>query len=137
MRRAVGAPARAQDADQLWNWCFGDASDDLTIKGCDAVIGTKRGTAENQAGAYYNRGVAHRNKGQLQEALKDYNESIRLNPTDPDVFYNRGVVEQSLDQIDAAIADYGPAIKLKPAFAMAFNNRGVIHRLKKEYNAAL
>ena len=40
---AIAAPARAQDADELWNWCFGNATDDQTIKGCDAVIGTKRG----------------------------------------------------------------------------------------------
>ena len=73
----------------------------------------------------------------MQEALKDYGESIRLNSSDPDVFYNRGVVEQSLGQIDAAIADYDAAIKLKPAFPMAFNNRGVMHRLKNEYDAAL
>jgi tetratricopeptide (TPR) repeat protein len=90
---AIAAPARAQDAEQLWNWCFGNASDDQTIKGCDAVIGTRRGTAENQAGAYYNRAVARRNKGQLEQALQDYNESIKLNSTDPDTFYNRGVVE--------------------------------------------
>jgi tetratricopeptide (TPR) repeat protein len=130
-------PACAQDADTLWNWCFGDAPDDRTIQGCNAVIATKRGTDENQAGAYYNRGVAHRNKGQLQEALKDYGESIRVNPADPDVFYNRGVVEQSLGQIDAAMNDYDAALKLKPAFPQAFNNRGVMHRLKKEYEAAL
>jgi tetratricopeptide (TPR) repeat protein len=134
---ALAAPSQAQDADTLWSWCFGDATDDRTIQGCNAVIETKRGTAENQAGAYYNRGVAHRNKGQMQEALKDYGESIRLNPSDPDVFYNRGVVEQSLGQIDAAIADYDAAIRLKPAFPQAFNNRGVMHRLKKEYEAAL
>ena len=91
--------ARAQDADQLWTWCFGDASDDHTLQGCTAVIEARRGTAENQAGAYYNRGVAHRNKGQLEEALQDYSESIKLNPSDADVFYNRGVVEQSLGEI--------------------------------------
>jgi tetratricopeptide (TPR) repeat protein len=134
---ALVPSVRAQDADQLWNWCFGEANDDLTLQGCTAVIETKRGNTENQAGAYYSRGVAHRNKGQLEEALEDYTESIELNPSDPDVFYNRGVVEQSLGEIDAAIADYDAAIKLKPRFAQAFNNRGVMHRLKKDYVAAL
>src|SRR5882762_4879616 len=57
-----GAPALSQDADQLWGWCFGDAPDDRTIQGCDAVIATSRGSQKQQAGAFYNRGVAHRNK---------------------------------------------------------------------------
>ena len=91
-----GTPALSQDADQLWGWCFGDASDDRTIQGCDAVIATRRGSQKQQAGAFYNRGVAHRNKGQLDLALQDYGQAIRLDPTDPDIFYNRGVVQQSL-----------------------------------------
>jgi len=70
--------------------------------------------ARQQAGAFYNRGVAHRNQGQLEQALQDYSQSIRLNPAGPDVFYNRGVAEQSLGRIDAAITDYDAAIKLKP-----------------------
>ena len=67
---SAGAPAPAQDADQLWGWCFGDATDDRTIQGCDAVIATGRGSQKQQAGAFYNRGVAHRNKGQLDLALR-------------------------------------------------------------------
>ena len=85
-RPALVQSVRAQDADQLWNWCFGQASDDLTLQGCAAVIDSKRGTAETQAGAYYHRGVAHRYKGQLEEALEDYSKSIELNPSDSDVF---------------------------------------------------
>ena len=92
---SAGAPALSQDADELWGWCFGDATDDRTIQGCDAVIATSRGSQKQQAGAFYNRGVAHRNKGQLDLALQDYGQAIRLDPTDADIFYNRGIVLQS------------------------------------------
>ena len=75
---AIAAPARAQDADELWNWCFGSASDDQTIKGCDAVISTKRGTADNQAGAYYNRASFDgRRPGTFFANLRDPHETQR------------------------------------------------------------
>src|SRR5882762_4314446 len=134
---SAGAPALSQDADQLWGWCFGDAPDDRTIQGCDAVIAASRGSQKQQAGAFYNRGVARRNKGQLDLALQDYGQAIKLAPTDADIFYNRGVVLQSLGRVDAAIADYDTAIGLKPNFAMAFNNRGVLRRLQGQYDRAL
>ena len=81
----------------MWGWCFGDVTDDRTIAGV-TPSSPRAVDRKQQAGAFYNRGVAHRNKGQLELALQDYGQAIRLDPTDADIFYNRGVVLQSLGQ---------------------------------------
>jgi tetratricopeptide (TPR) repeat protein len=81
------APASAQTQEQL-NWCSGDATGDLRISACTAVI--QSGT--NLAGAFYNRGAAYHGKDDYDRAIADYSEAIRLDPTiaSGNAFYGRG-----------------------------------------------
>ena len=74
---SAAAPAPRPGCRPTVGLVFGDATDDRTIQGCDAVIATGRGSQKQRAGAFYNRGVAHRNKGQLDLALQDYGQAIR------------------------------------------------------------
>jgi len=66
------------------------------------------------AEAYYNRGIAHSNKGDLDSAIKDYTRSIKLNFVEPYLPYNnRGLVRRANGDLDGAIADYTQVILLK------------------------
>jgi tetratricopeptide (TPR) repeat protein len=74
---------------------------------------------------------------ELDIALGDYNEAIRLVPTIAAVYNNRGMVWHSKKEYDKAIADYNEAIRLDPKDALAYNSRGLAWSGKKEYDKAI
>jgi tetratricopeptide (TPR) repeat protein len=79
---------------------------------------------------YNNRGVARRKKGDLNGAIKDSAEAIRLKPDFALAYYNRGVARSDKGDLDGAIKDYAEAIRLKPDFALAYYNRGLARHKK-------
>src|SRR5713101_3086141 len=132
------AQAQAQSCEQLEKWCHDDkATDDQTIQGCSAVIASGRESGEKLSRVYYDRGLAFLDKNQLDPAIEDFDEAIRLNPKDADAFNARGDAYRGRKDPFRAIADYDQAIELKPNDADAFNNRGNAHGNEKEYDLAI
>jgi tetratricopeptide (TPR) repeat protein len=84
-----------------------------------------------------NRGIAHRAKGNLDAALQDFNEAIRLKPDHAPAFNNRGDGRRDKGDLDGALQDFNEAIRLKPDYALAFENRGNARRAKGDLNGAL
>jgi tetratricopeptide (TPR) repeat protein len=64
--------------------------------------------------AYNNRGVAHLDKRQYDQAISDYSKAIELNPKDADAYKNRGAAYLDKGQYNQAISDYNKAIELNP-----------------------
>jgi tetratricopeptide (TPR) repeat protein len=89
------------------------------------------------AAAFNNRGVARRDKGDLDGALQDYTEAIRLKPDHANAFNNRGLGRRDKGDLDGALQDYTEAIRLKPDYANAFNNRSLARRDKGDLDGAL
>lgn len=73
--------------------------------------------------------------GELDIAIGDYTEAIRL---DPDVAYynSRGAVWYLKREYDKALADYTEVIRIVPN-VVTYNNRGNVWLKKKEYDKAL
>ena len=69
--------ADAQGYRQFNRWCYGEASPERTIQGCDAVIRWARETPRDTGTAFYNRGLALVARGQLDRAIDDYGHAIR------------------------------------------------------------
>ena len=76
-------------------------------------------------------------KKELEIALGDYNEAIRLDPTQAYVYGNRGLAWSAKKDYDKAIADYNEAIRIDPKDALAYGNRGRAWRAKKDYDKAI
>ena len=75
--------------------------------------------------AYYSRGLAYGEKGEVDSAIENYNESIQLNPDFADAYNYRGIAYKNKGKIDRAIEDYDQAIQLKPDNVSFYNNRGI------------
>jgi len=90
------------------------------MQGYDKAIQLKPDFAD----AYYNRGNALKNLGQLDEALKDYDKAIQLKPDYAKAYNNRGAGLQDLGRLNGAVQSYDKAIQLKPDYPEAYYNRG-------------
>ena len=88
------------------------------------------------AEAYKNRGVVHKDLGELEKAIADLTRSISFNSQDAESYYNRGTVYQSQGKHEDAIADFSRAIELQNDFMMAYINRSVAYRELKEHSLA-
>jgi Flp pilus assembly protein TadD len=80
---------------------------------------------ENNDLAHKNLGVALYQKGQIDEAIHQFQEGVRLKPHDADTHYNLGVALDKTGQIDEATRQLQEAIRLDPAHADAHYNLGV------------
>ena len=98
------------------------------------IIDAKTSTPEEKADAYELRGECHNRKKNVGQAMADYSEAIRLNPSNPHAWNNRGGLYASQGQLDEALADYTAAIGVDKEYARAYANRGDAYLAKGEYD---
>ena len=77
------------------------------------------------AEAYSNLGNVYKERGQLQEAILDCNESLRLRPNDPNTLDSRGFAHLKAGQNTRAIADFDAALQIDPKIASSLYGRGI------------
>jgi tetratricopeptide (TPR) repeat protein len=91
----------------------------------------------NDAGSFYNRGVAYDDLGQYKRAIKDYNQAIILKPDYAEAFYNRGTINNTIGQYQRAIEDFDETIRLNPQDAEAYLGRGFACDKLGQYRRAI
>lgn len=64
---------------------------------------------EECAETYYNLGLAHNKKGELELAIKNYTKAIELKPDYADAFYNRSKTWLRLGETEKAKSDMAAA----------------------------
>jgi Tfp pilus assembly protein PilF len=86
--------------------------------------------------AHMNLGVALEKQGRTEEARRQYEAALRLQPEYPRALYNYGVLLQRTGDLDKAEQYYRKALHSWPGFVDARYNLGVIYdELKKPENA--
>jgi tetratricopeptide (TPR) repeat protein len=133
------APAAADDRSDCER-----LSGEPAIVACTRAVASGTFTGIDLAKLHTNRGVELKLKGDLDGALKDYDEAIRLNPADFFAFNNRANVRRDKGDLAGAIADYNEAVRLEPAYAAAHTSRGLVQeragdldKARASFNAAL
>ncbi len=77
---------------------------------------------------YYGMGNTKQDLGDLQGALKAYNQAVAINPGFSAAFNERGIAKRRLGDLAGALKDYNQAIKLRPNYAKAYFNRAMLKK---------
>jgi len=89
-----------------------------------------------QAAVFVDRAVVAYGEKRYDEALKELQEALRLDPENVDALYYQGLVHMAMDRPVDALAALGAARKLRPADADVAFQIGVLHFGQKEYDKA-
>jgi len=112
-------------------------SSESQTTGCTTLIESGLENPQTLVIAYNNRGNAYITKGKYDLAIKDYDESIKLNPNYFKTYNNRGVAYKKMGEYDRAIADFDASIRINPEYANAFANRAETYEKKGDHDRAL
>jgi Tfp pilus assembly protein PilF len=94
----------------------------------DAIRYFEKATSVGTSAFYFNNlGVAYKNKGLYEKAIKAYNTAISLDPRHERSYLNLGVVLRKLGKFDEAEKTYRKAIKLNPDYVKAYHNLGNLY----------
>ncbi len=93
-----------------------------TIALCGRLIASKKTERDDCIKALVARGGALARTGQLDRAIVDYDDALRLDPKQPDVLNTRGEVWRLKGDRPRALADFSAALKLQPDHAAARAN---------------
>jgi uncharacterized protein YjbI with pentapeptide repeats/Tfp pilus assembly protein PilF len=75
-----------------------------------------------------NSGISHMLLGKADEALKEFDRAIVLDPSQANSYANRAWAHASLKQYELAIQDYTRVIKIDPKFIDAYRRRSSAYR---------
>jgi tetratricopeptide (TPR) repeat protein len=87
--------------------------------------------------AFYNRGIARKDKADVKGAFQDYDEAIRLKPDYAEPYYARGALSRDQGDLDSALENFETALRLKPDFANAYVGRANVKYDKRDPDGAL
>ena len=110
---------------------------DLAIDHFSRCINQGDLTVGQFASAHYNRGNSYYQKGNYNQAISDYTDAIRHNPSFARAYDNRGVVYLRMGNYDQAIQNYNEAIRLDPGNALTYNNRGSAYDNRGDHGGAI
>jgi len=94
----------------------------LTLAACAHVPSAKD---KNTAVIHHDLAAEALRAGRIQEALREYDEALKLDPDLAEAHLGRGVVlEFGFDRLDEAEVEYRRALELKPSLGDAHNDLG-------------
>jgi tetratricopeptide (TPR) repeat protein len=87
--------------------------------------------------AFNRRGQMKAAAGQIDEALLDFNDAVRADPTRWRALHNRGVLYSQQGDFEKAFDDFNRTVEINPEFAKAYSNRGALFVVVNDLNKAL
>ena len=92
----------------------------------EALLRHALAVTENNYLAHRNLGFAFYMKGQMDEAISQFQKAVRLEPDAAEAYDHLGITFFNKGQLDEAIRQFGEALRLDPDYADAHYNLGVL-----------
>ncbi len=83
-----------------------------TIRECEKIIGTHGRSPEDLSGAHMYKGWSLEKLNRDADALRCYDDGIKMNPVDPSLIWARGILFEKMGRSQEALADYRKTIEL-------------------------
>jgi tetratricopeptide (TPR) repeat protein len=116
--------------------CFSE-NNERRIAGCSELIENPNLDSGTKSLAYAMRALALSLKGDLAEALPDYDAAIKLDPASAMALNNRAWVYYRLNRLSEGLSDVERSLFLAPASPHAHDTRAHLHQALGERAAAL
>jgi len=87
--------------------------------------------------AYFSLGNVYLKAGELDQALKEYDEALKRNPHVPPVHLNKGIVFLRKKEYEKAEKEFRKELEINPIEDKAYNNLSAIYRLRGLYDQAI
>lgn len=115
----------------------GKSSPPAVIQACDESLDKNILQGHTRYFIFVNRAEAYMAQGDMQHALDDYNEAIKLSPRNPGLFYNRGAFYIAQSDRDAALRDFETAIGIDAKFVPALRARAKLYQAQDNLGGAV
>ena len=104
------------------NAAINSQNDDAVISVCDALIDNDKTARADRLKALLARGAAYQRRDDVDRAIVDYSDALRIDPKLADIFNIRGELYRGKGDRPRALADFSAALKLNPQHAAARAN---------------
>ncbi|HQK84517.1 MAG TPA: tetratricopeptide repeat protein, partial [Atribacter sp.] len=71
------------------------------------------------------------------QAIVDFNQTLRFSPRNEEYYYNRALAFSMKGFLDQALADFNTVLELNPRFIMAFYSRAEIYEKMSYWKEAV
>lgn len=112
-------------------------SDSDRIKSCTDVINDKTTWTDIAYEALDNRRQAYEDAKQLDQAIADCNQMIKIKPTEAEPYELRAGLFEKKGDIDRALADYNEMIGVEPNEALPYQLRADLYKKKGDFDHAI
>lgn len=119
------------------------AASEVELKQYDSAIRTysealrMKPDTTTAAAIHSSRAIAYRHKNNLDKAMVDANESIRLNPRYYGGYFQHAAISRRSGNLDQAISCYDAAIRLNPNYAQSYYGRAIAYSEEGDYDQAI
>jgi len=91
----------------------------------------------SDASAYDMRGSAYNNLEQFENAVKDFNEAIRLDPNRATAYAGRAYALYKQEKYQDALKDCNEALRINPNLSSAYTCRGNVYSKLEQYQKSM
>lgn len=134
---SAGAFADANTDFERANSAYDSNDYEQAIAHFTSAISSGELSKENLATSHTRRGISYKETGELDLAILDFDEALRLYPRNAMAINNRGLAFAMKGDDDSALDHFNEAIQLDPNLALAYSNRGLVYHRLGHYDRAL
>jgi tetratricopeptide (TPR) repeat protein len=130
---ATGGTLPSEDPDK----CTRSGDIQVRISACTNAILTEGFLTNDVVGAYHLRALAYSDAGDNRRAISDFDQVLRIEPSNSAVYFERASAYIRLREYNQAIDDYGHSLHIEPTNPQAYFMRGISHYQLGEHTEAI